>query len=315
MSIRVGFVVDSSCDLPPEYLQQYAITVVPSHIQLGNTRVRDERDPAATLQWLQTLDRAHAAESTSTPFSSGEFKSLFLDKLIFEYEFVFVITTMRTRSNCFANARAVEGEIVREAVSPRFQRGMKAPFGMRVIDSANVSAAYAALVAYLAQQAPSCGSFLELIELAERMVSTVVGYFVPNDLETMYERSKQANRDQSVGWFKYRVGTILDMKPIIRVEAGDSHPVGKARGFEPAVEQLCQVIEREAARGLQSPIVCVAYGGPLEELRRIAPYAAVKGRLAQAGVQVVESICGLGVAVAIGPKAFAVGLLAHPHTF
>jgi len=315
MSIRVGFVVDPGCDLPPDFLQQHGITVVPTSIQLVDARIRDLRDPAATLHWLQALDAMRAADSTSTPFSSAEFKSLFLGQLIFEYEFVFVITTMRTRSNCFANARAVESEIVREAVNPRFRRGIKAPFGMRVIDSANVSGAYGALVAHLAREAPRCSSFVELIQLSEQVVPRVVGYFVPNDLGTMYERGKQANRDQSVGWFKYRVGSMLDVKPIIRCEAGDSFAVGKARGFELAVAQLCEVIEREARRGLVAPLVCVGYGGPLDELHRIAPYTAMKARLAAQGVQVLEAICGLGVAVAIGPKAFTVGMLAQPHEF
>lgn len=315
MSIRVGFVVDPGCDLPPEFLQQHGITVVPTYIQLGGTRVRDVREPATTLHWLQALDAAGAAESTSTPFSSAEFKALFLEQLIYDYEFVFVITTMRTRSNCYANARAVESEIVREAVNPRFKRGIKAPFGMRVIDSTNVSGAYGALVSHLVREAPRCDSFVQLISLAEQVVPRVVGYFVPNDLGTMYERGKQANRDQSVGWFKYRVGSMLDMKPIIRCEAGDSHPVGKARGFDPAVAQLCDVVEREARRGLLAHAVCVAYGGPLDELQRLPRYLQMKATLQGLGIEVMEAMCGLGVAVAIGPRAFAVGMLAQPHEF
>jgi len=315
MSIRVGFVVDPGCDLPPEFLQQHGITVVPTAIQLGDARIRDVRDPAATLQWLERLDATDAADAKSTPFSSAEFKSLFLERLIFDYEFVFVITTMRTRSNCFANARAVESDIVREAVNPRFKRGIKAPFGMRVIDSANVSGAYGALVALLAREAPRCNSFVELIALADKLVPRVCGYFVPNDLGTMYERGKQSNRDQSVGWLKYRVGSMLDVKPVIRCEAGDSYAVGKARGFEPAVGELCTVIEREARRGIIGNTVCVGYGGPLDELHRIAPYARLKATLASLGVLVTESVCGLGVAVAIGPRAFTIGMLAQPHTF
>ena len=82
--MRIGIVVDSACDLPVEFLQRHAITVLPIRVHLGDETLLDDRDPAVIRRFLdENLGvRGHAAETE--PCSVEEISSLFLDRLVID---------------------------------------------------------------------------------------------------------------------------------------------------------------------------------------------------------------------------------------
>ena len=43
--MRIGLVVDATCDLPPEFLAAHGIRVMPIGIRLGEQRLIDRRHP------------------------------------------------------------------------------------------------------------------------------------------------------------------------------------------------------------------------------------------------------------------------------
>ena len=50
--MRIGLVVDATCDLPPEFLAAHGIRVMPIGIRLGEQRLIDRRDPDTTPELL-----------------------------------------------------------------------------------------------------------------------------------------------------------------------------------------------------------------------------------------------------------------------
>ncbi len=51
--MRIGLVVDATCDLPPEFLAAHGIRVMPIGIRLGEQRLIDRRDPDTTLSFYR----------------------------------------------------------------------------------------------------------------------------------------------------------------------------------------------------------------------------------------------------------------------
>jgi len=77
--MRIGVVVDSTCDLPQEFIEKHNIRILPITLHLDNDHLVDERDPQATLAFYDAdlADRGHNAESA--PFTVQQIQEVFLE--------------------------------------------------------------------------------------------------------------------------------------------------------------------------------------------------------------------------------------------
>jgi hypothetical protein len=140
-AMRIGIVVDSACDLPGEFLQRHAITILPIAVRLDEQTLVDDRDPA-TLQrfFSENLgERGHDAETE--PYSVEQVRDLFLGRLVIDYDCVFCLTITSTRSPIHAHASIASYAILKDYRPIRRDAGVTGPFLMRVIDSETLFAA------------------------------------------------------------------------------------------------------------------------------------------------------------------------------
>ena len=99
--MRIGIVVDSACDLPREFIDQHAIQIMPITLRIGDVFVEDWRDPIETQKFYAwRLDQGRADYAESIPYSPEQIETLFLERLVLEYDYVFCLTIsgMRTSS-------------------------------------------------------------------------------------------------------------------------------------------------------------------------------------------------------------------------
>ena len=52
--MRIGLVVDATCDMPSAIFEQYGIEILPISIKIGETTFADIRDEDATLAFLES---------------------------------------------------------------------------------------------------------------------------------------------------------------------------------------------------------------------------------------------------------------------
>ena len=83
--MRIGIVVDSACDLPPDFFSENKVEVLPISIQIDKQRFSDTRDTQATLDFYknQMGSAGHAAETA--PYSVEQVKQVFLEKVTIEW--------------------------------------------------------------------------------------------------------------------------------------------------------------------------------------------------------------------------------------
>ena len=67
--MRIGLVVDATCDLPPEFLAAHGIRVMPIGIRLGEQRLIDRRDPDTTLSFYRDHLPKVGSKDGSQPLS------------------------------------------------------------------------------------------------------------------------------------------------------------------------------------------------------------------------------------------------------
>jgi len=312
--MRIGLVVDSACDLPRDYFTQHGIHILPITVRIGDAVLADERDEAATLEFLRAQIAERGAEAETIPYSVQQIQDLFLQRLVIDYDYVFCMTITKTRSPIFDNAMQASFAILNDYRAARTAAGHDTPFALRVIDSQNLFAAEGILPVEAVRLREGGEGAPKIRARLEHLALHTHGYMVPRDLYYLRARARKKG-DRSVGLVSAALGTALDIKPILHANRGETGPVGKIKGFEPAVQKVFEFAGNRVQAGLLTPTLCLSYGGELDEMRALPGYAQLRAIAADHNVDVYESVMSLTGMVNVGKGALVVGFAAEPHAF
>ena len=312
--MRTGVVVDAACDLPQEFIQQNGIYVLPVHIRLGNELVVDRRDPDATLYFYNEHLAERGMDAETAPYTAEELREEFLKRLVLEYDCVFVITVMSTRSPIYENTQKASFQILNDYKAVRAEHGVPGLFTMRVLDSQTLFGGIGVIAAHacdLIEQALAPNQIRKQLEDLRSHIST---YMVPSDLYYIRTRAK-AKGDNSVGLMTYAIGSALDIKPVLHAYRGETQPVAKIRHYDNAVNQMFEHAARRIQEGLLSPHVCVSYGGDPDKIDHLPGFATLQTIANENKVQVHKAIMSATSAVNVGGGAISVAFAADPKPF
>ncbi len=306
---RIGILVDSACDLPADFVREHGIQIAPITVRIGDRFLKDARDRWSTESFFGNelgWDSTDAAETL--PTTVEEFQDIILGQMALDYDVIYVLTISATRSDIFRNARVACASLAQQAVNRRYAKGIKSLLQVKVVDSRNLFAGQGVQAARLVELIREHGTPNAIDPALERAISRTVGFMVPDDLKYLYTRAKRKN-DRSVGFMSYTLGSMLDVKPVIRAFNGETEAWAKVRSYDAAIERVAEVIGDSAEAGTIEPIVNVGYGGPGETLEKIAPYQALRERLAARDVKVLESHMSLTAGINVGRGALAFGVI------
>lgn len=313
--MRIGIVVDATCDLPHDYVERHRIVVMPISLRFGERWIEDRRDPQATSTFYAAqIDSRKDDFAESAAFSTEQIESLFLDRLVIDYDYVFCLTITKARSPIYDNALQASRTILSKYRQPRRDAGLPERFGLAVVNSRNMFAgqgvqAVEAVRMIAAGDAPSdIGARMRLLG------DMTYTYLVPADLHYIYKRASKKG-DRSIGWGAYAFGTMLDVKPILRCHQDETGPVAKVKGFDAGVEKLFDNLTMRIESGLEAPVVCLSYGGDVGKVAAMPGYRRFAEMAEDRGIEVVLSTMSKTAAVNVGPGALAVAFAANHHEF
>ncbi len=310
--MRIGLVVDSACDLPREYFEQHKIQILPVTVHLDGHDLVDTRDTATTLDFYRRHLCAKGDAATS-PQTADQIKQLFLSKMVLDFDFVFCITIASSRSPIYDHATQASFAIINEYKPIRAAANLPGHFSLRVIDSQNLFAGQGiATVEAVRLINSGLTNTNKLRERLDHVAQNTYGYMVPRDLHYLRVRAKTKG-DRSVGWVGATLGTMLDIKPLLRAYRNETGPVAKLRHFDDVVSKLFAYAGRRVVAGLITPTLCLSYGGELDEMRKLPGYASLMKVCAQHEVEVFESHMSVTGAINVGEGALALGFAAEPH--
>ncbi len=306
--MRIGLVVDSACDLPLEYLERNRIHLLPITVRIGQAVLSDQRNEQATLQFLHTHLAERGFEAETTPFSVQQVRDLFVSQFAIDYDYVFCLTITKTRSPIYENANQASFAILNDYKPVRSAAGLQTPFSLRVIDTQNVfagqgiTAVEAVRLRDAGEGPPKIRARLEYLALHTH------AFLIPRDLNYLRARTR-VRGDRSVSLLSATLGTALDIKPVLRAHRGETGPVAKIKGYEPAAQKLLEFVARKvAANALLTPTVCLCYGGELAEMRALPGYEALRNACQANNVELFESVMSLTGMVNVGKGALVAAL-------
>ena len=312
--MRIGIVADSACDIPNEVIEREHITILPVTIQIGQAVLADVRNQEATMNFLSGETAARAYEAESTPYTVQQVHDLFLNKLVHDYDYVFCITTTRTRSGIYDNAIQASYTILNDYKPLREASGNHTPFSLRVIDSQNVFAAVAVPVIEAIRMRAAGDAPPRIRTHLEHVSNNTHGYMVPPDLHYLRNRIRKRG-DRSVSFLSAALGTALDIKPILHCNQGETGPVAKVKGLDAARRKLFDFTRKRVEAELMTPTLCLSYGGDLAELPDMPGYQELREACDARHVEVFETFMGLSGMVNVGKGALVVGFASQPHRF
>lgn len=212
---RVAVVTDSTCDLAPDIVADRDITVVPLNVHFGDEVFRDQVD-ITTDQFMAKMAEATNLPTTSQP-SVGAFEDAFRNAARFSDQVVCPVISSRlsgTYQSAMIAAQNVSGDITVE-----------------VVDSASASwgLGFQALRAVeLADQGNDAASIAQVLRNETNRYHVV--FFV--------ETLEHLRRGGRIGKAAQLVGSLLQLRPLLRIDEGQVVPFERTRTRSKAIRAL-----------------------------------------------------------------------------
>lgn len=312
--MRFGLTVDSACDLPWSFVEENNIFILPISVNINGQLIEDVRDPEQTLNFYRSglLTRGHDVESI--PYSTEQIRALFLDQVVVNYDFAFIQTITKSRSPIYEHSYQAMQRILGEYRQRREAAGVSGPFSMRVVDTRTLFSGQGVIAAETMRMIKAEVPRNELRTRVEALTKQTYGYAVVPDVYYVRERARKKG-DNSVSFVGALIGRALDIAPILCGHDGDTFPVAKMRGFEPAVQRLFDYAEERITHGLLSPYVCVSYAGAEDDIPHLPGYDRLAKVAREHKVQLLPSMMSTTGGGNMGPGTVSLALISEPHDF
>ena len=235
---RVAIFTDSASDLDPDDAAARGIGIVPLIVSFGKESFRAGIELSTTAFWERML-APEAPFPTTAASSPGEFKEAYEAAFADGADSIVSIHVAGTLSGTIKSAQIA--------------RGMLPDREIHVIDSLGASMAQGILATMAVELAAEGRSAAEIAEILEARAPDMVMYVALESLEYLRKGGRISGAQAAIG-------TLLSVKPIIRVQHGlieqGDRVRTRAKARERLIEMICErPVERLAILHTISPDV------------------------------------------------------------
>jgi DegV family protein with EDD domain len=297
-------VIDTACDLPADYLKQHDIEVLPINLQLGKEAFLDKRIPHETIDFYTRYATKRYRAKTAPPTTEQIISSL-SESVFDRFDRLLIVTISSTRSKIFEHVTDAQLPLLNTLLQKRKEAQIKGSFFLRVHDSKTLFTGQAVLVDEIIRLLRDENlEFNELCRRADILSERIFAYLIPRDLYYVRKLASQKG-EKSVSWLRYKAGTLLDIKPIIRAHQGDTKTLTTAKGFENAIDKLLKITVAAIDKGLKTNTISLSYAGDPEEMRKHPQIRKFTKYARSKGIKVMNSVMSTTAGVHVGPGAFS----------
>ena len=270
--MSVAIVTDSTCDLPPRLAAEHGITVVPLSVTFDGRSHLDGVEITA-----DDFYRRNPEATTSQP-APGQFAEAY-DRLLAEHAAVVSVHISQRLSGTYA--AALQGR----DLAARGDR-------VGVVDSGVVSMPLGLLVLAAARMAAAGETAASIERRLVELSGQLRVYFVVATLENL-------RRGGRIGRASALLGSVLQVKPVLTIQAGEVVPLERVRTQERALARLVELVrEVDSGHGLAA---IVGHAAAPEAAGRLA--AEIEGSAETLLVQPLGPVVGAHA----GPGTVGVG--------
>lgn len=307
--MRIGLVVDASCDLPDACLEANGVGILPGILQLDGKTWLDDRAPEQTMMLYRHFIADRAVEAQSSACSADEIRDIFLQELVMDYDRVLVITACAEYSDMFARATEASYAILQSYRERRAATDRAGGFSLRVLDTGSVCAGEAVMVCRALQLLAEGRLGFEAVRRQLRdETARARCLLVPGDPWYLHRRGLDG-RGKGLGWGDQALAYAGDVKPVLELAGGRQRICARPRGFRRACAVALGRAADAVARGRGGPAVVLSFGGDPRVIREMPAYQALEARAATARMELHFSVMSATMGARVGPGALSVAWL------
>ncbi len=280
--MAVKIVGATSTGISDEVARQLDVTIVPLRVNFGIETLRDSVDISPEA-FLDRLASSKQFPTTSQP-PAGDFLEVF-KKLRAGGHDVLCVLLSNKLSGTVMSANTAKEQLRDEHV--------------HVFDTLNVAIGESILVTEAARLAQAGKSIPEIVQRLEFMREKVHLYFAVNTLEYLAKGGRVGNAQAFIG-------TVLQMKPILKVENGLVEGAERIRTTSKAHARLRHIVE-EGIGGKSNVQVSVMYTTIFDKAQKLADDIRAAYHLADVPVLTISP----AVSAHTGPGALGVAFYAE----
>ncbi len=237
-------VTDSTADLPKTLVEEYDIEIVPLTVRLGDRTFRDYYDLSPT-EFYHMLSETEDFPTTSQP-SVEEFLNTYR-KIGKEEQILSIHISMEMSATCQSASIALQ---------------QLSEWDVSIIDSRTTSIGLGMMVLEAAKAARAGADAEEVMELVEKLKSTIKVYFSVDSLDYLQKGGR-------IGKAQAFLGSMLKIKPLLAIEDGMVAPVERIRGSNKLVRRMVEIVEDDA-RGGKTVRAGFVWGEREDQITRLA---------------------------------------------
>lgn len=216
MSIRI--VTDSTCDLPSETAAEYGIVVVPAFVNIGDESYLDGVE-LSREDFYKGLPEYKIHPTTAAP-APGAFTEAY-NQLLTEGAKEILSIHIAGNLSGILNAARIGAESVRDVK-------------ITTIDSRQLTMGLGLLAITAAKAAAAGRSVSEIVRLIESQIPRTFVFGLLDTLEYL-------RRSGRVGWAEFSIGTLLKIKPMVRVHMGEVEMLERVRTSRRALARMIEL--------------------------------------------------------------------------
>ena len=221
-AVAVQIVVDSTADIPSDRARELGIEVVPLTVMFGDQSFRDGVDLDGP-SFYQKLSNSPVMPTTSTP-PPALFEETYRRLIANGATGILSMHISAKLSGTFSAARQGAEMVTADTHMP-----------IEVVDSDTVSGGFGLPAEMVARESRNGADLAVLRARAESLCSRVHVIAVLDTLEFL-QRGGRIGRAQAM------LGTLLNVKPLIEVRAGQVLPLEKVRTRGKALDRMGQIV-------------------------------------------------------------------------
>jgi DegV family protein with EDD domain len=225
MSPSFAIIVDGTAALPAELARELDISFLPVHVNFGDQSFTQGVDLSFD-QFYTRLEKPDAKPTTSQP-SLGECRETYEAAFRKGAAEILVVTLATELSGTYS-----------AAVTAAQQHEQP----IEIVDSRGTAGSTSLIATACARARQKGASFEETVALARKLAGHVKLRAIIDTLEQL-KRSGRASGMQAM------FGSLLKVKPIIKIENGKLDPIDKVRTREKAMARLQELVEAEVPPG------------------------------------------------------------------
>jgi len=275
MTVRI--VTDSSADLPQNLIDQHQITVLPCYVVVDDQTYKDGVEIQADAFYAR-LQAEGRTPTTSQP-TVADFQALYRD-LVSQGHQVISIHVSAKLSGTLNSAEQAKASLVDSSqVEIIDSRLASIPLGLAVLDAASILETGA--------------EFHQAADKIRQGLDRHHGLFALDTLEYLHKGGR-------IGKARAFMGSVLSVKPILRIQDGEAHPVERPRNRDRAIRRLVELAQDLA------PVQRLAVIYSTDPERMATLKQDLTGLLP--ADQIIEARFGSTLGTYIGPDALGVAI-------